>query len=93
MLAHETRLYKVQLVSAIVFTNDNRFSRDVPNHGRRHGGGGRWVLGPKITLIIRFVQQGNLVPHVTSHREILYGPLYGALRCDIFPIFMAISLH
>ena len=57
------------------------------------GGGGRWVLGPKITLIIRFVQQGNLVLHVTSHREILYGPLYGALRCDIFPIFMAISLH
>ena len=57
------------------------------------GGGGRWVLGPKITLIIRIVQQENLVPHVTSHREILYGPLYGALRCDIFPIFMTISLH
>ena len=33
------------------------------------------------------------MPHVTSHREILYGPLHGALRCDIFPIFMAISLH
>ena len=30
---------------------------------------------------------------MTSHREILYGPLHGALRCDIFQIFMAISMH
>ena len=33
------------------------------------------------------------MPHVTSHREILYAPLHGALRCDIFPIFMAISIR
>ena len=32
-------------------------------------------------------------PRDMSHREILYGPVHGALRCDIFPIFMAISLH
>ena len=33
------------------------------------------------------------MPQVTSHREILYGPLHGSLRCVIFPIFMAISMH
>ena len=59
----------------------------------RQGGGCRVLSVPKITLLIRFVQQGNLVPQVTSHRKILYGPLHGALRCDIFPIFMAISMY
>ena len=31
--------------------------------------------------------------HVTSHREIIYSPLNGALRLDIFKIFTAVSMH
>ena len=30
---------------------------------------------------------------MTSHREILYGPLNGVLRLDIFQTFRAISVH
>ena len=53
-----------------------------PRHPRQRRRGSRLhvAVQTKITLLIRFIQQGNRVAHVTSRREILYGSLNSVIK-------------